>query len=87
MTTLMDWAPREFQQGIWDDSPAWKFRDMKVIKEYSMFEEDIWKSWPGVHKNVKTWCILENGYAVGWNENGSRGWSFPVIKYKKWKGN
>lgn len=26
------------------------------------------------------WWELKNGYVVGWNENPSRGWSFPVEK-------
>lgn len=37
--------------------------------------------WPGQHKNVMNWCVLATGHAVGWNENPSRGWSFPVIKH------
>ncbi len=35
--------------------------------------------WPGRHKNVVKWWILEDGRGVGWNENMAVGWSFPVI--------
>lgn len=82
MTTLREWAPAEFETSF-DDTPAFKFADVRVVEEYGMFEDEQWKRWPGAHKNVKNWCVLENGYAVGWNENDSRGWSFPMIKYRK----
>jgi hypothetical protein len=36
--------------------------------------------WKGKHKNVMCWWKLDSGYAVGWNENPSVGWSFPVIR-------
>lgn len=39
--------------------------------------------WPGKHKFVWSWYVLNNGHAVGWNENPSRGWTFPVIKYSE----
>ena len=81
MSKLIDWAPVEFAQSF-NDTRAFKFADVKVVEEFSMFDSDTWKSWPGAHKNVMNWCILENGYAVGWNENDSRGWSFPVVKMK-----
>lgn len=35
--------------------------------------------WPGKEKNVYWWYKLANGKMVGFNENPSRGWSFPVI--------
>lgn len=75
---LIDWAPHEFAEGTWDDTRAWKFRDVEVVSEHGYSEDN--KPWPGTHKNVMNWCVLENGYAVGWNENPSTGWSFPVKK-------
>lgn len=36
-------------------------------------------AWPGKEKNVYWWYKLVNGKKVGFNENPSRGWSFPVI--------
>lgn len=69
---------------------AYKFRDIKVTKEHSRIGVsdgkivDIrYKKWIGTHKNVHNWVELENGYAVGMNENPSRGLSFPVVKMKK----
>lgn len=56
---------------------AYKFKDLKVIKE---FFGDTFKPWPGTHKNVHYWILLENGIAVGLNENPARGLSFPFIK-------
>jgi len=26
------------------------------------------------------WCVLEGGLAVGFNENPSVGWSFPIVR-------
>lgn len=80
MTTLIDWAPRQFAIE-YDNSKAFQLRDRKVVKEYSDRDAD-WKPWPGPQKNVYSWCILDNGYAVGWNESQTRGWSFPVVKLK-----
>lgn len=43
------------------------------------------RRWPGVHKNVQEWYILENGYCVGFNENPGKGWTFPHMKYEDGK--
>lgn len=40
------------------------------------------REWPGPHRFVYMWVELDNGYAVGWNENPKKGWSFPVVKLK-----
>ena len=71
------------------DAPAQKFGDV-VVNEIHMahgiHRDDYafsYKPWPGRHKNVWFWVELVNGYAVGFNENLSRGWSFPVIKMRK----
>ena len=83
--TLADALPYEFMDGSYDDTPAFKLHDVKVIEEVHMSNIEglkSWRNWPGIHRNVANWYILENGKAVGWNESPSRGWSFPVIKYK-----
>lgn len=77
---LIDWAPAKFKD-TFGNTRAYKFSDEYVVEEYNMFEGN-WKPWPGKHKNVTSWCVLSNGYAVGWNENPSRGWSFPTMKYE-----
>ena len=81
MQTLRDWVPHEFLDS-YDDVPAYKHLDVEVVKDYSLFDYDEWKSWPGIHKNVMNWCVLANGYAVGWNESASRGWTFPMVRIK-----
>lgn len=43
------------------------------------YDETSTEPWPGKEKNVRVWWILANNYAVGWNENPNRGWSFPVM--------
>jgi len=75
---LKDVLPREFMQGEYDDTPAYKFKDEFVVNWISHIEE----AWIGKHKYVFIWFKLENGWAVGWNENPSRGWSFPVKKIR-----
>jgi hypothetical protein len=81
MTTLREWAPQEFAQSF-DDVPAFRHADVEVVTEYGYGSDEKWKHWPGTHKNVQNWCILANGYAVGWNENPSIGWNFPMVKMK-----
>jgi hypothetical protein len=73
--TLADELPYEFNQ-TFDDVPAYKLRDVKVVYVF----DGCSTGWPGTHKHVYNWCVLENGRSVGWNESPSRGWSFPVIK-------
>ncbi len=74
--TLKDYLPYEFTSQF-DDIRAYKYKDVKVLREV----DGCVKAWPGTHKNVLSWYILENGYSVGFNENPARGWSFPVVKF------
>jgi hypothetical protein len=86
---LKDVLPREFFQTFltfWSEAqhkdlptPAARLLDVPVVAEYDGRE----KPWPGPHKNVMNWWELENGKAVGWNENPAVGWSFPVVKLRK----
>jgi hypothetical protein len=73
MKLLKDCVPEEFIDD-YQDTKAFKFLEIGVKKEHEN------KVFPGKHKNVHVWWELENGYAVGWNENPSIGWSFPVVK-------
>ena len=41
-----------------------------------------YERWIGKHKYVHNWVELANGYAVGMNENPSRGLTFPVVKLR-----
>ncbi len=72
---LRDSVPSEFFREFMDTRAA-KFLDIPITKEV----EGHKRRWPGKEKFVFFWWILANGYAVGWNENPSRGWSFPVVK-------
>ena len=78
LKTLEEWAPKEFGYEF-TDTRAFKFRNVRVIKEH----DGTVDAWIGTHKYVYNWVELENGYAVGWNENPSRGWAFLVVKIKK----
>lgn len=66
--TLRDWLPP-------DHDITERFLDLKVIKEWNSADN----AWPGPHKNVRHWCVLQTARCVGWNENPSRGWSFPML--------
>ena len=90
--TLADALPYEFVGGEYHDTPAFKLKDVKVKRVVCGHQivdgefvntHDTFVRWPGRHAYVFNWFILENGKAVGWNENPSRGWSFPVISYRK----
>lgn len=72
---LIDLVPPEFSQE-YIDTRAFKMKDVGVKEE--IFD----RPWIGPHKHVCVWWILDNGYAVAWNENPWRGWSFPVEKVK-----
>ncbi len=79
--TLKDAMPSELVAYGYEDTRAYEMKDVLVAKEHcTLYDQDEYLSWPGTHKNVYSWVELENGYAVGWNENPARGWSFPVIK-------
>ena len=73
MKTLKDWLPVEAYTG---NKRLEKFFDVEVTFE------TMDGNWIGEQKNVYAWCKLANGYAVGWNENPGRGWSFPIVKVK-----
>jgi hypothetical protein len=77
MRALKDVMPGEFQGGEYRDAASYKHRDVQVVAVY----EGDKRRWPGKEKNVMLWASLVNGRAVGFNENVSRGWSFPLIKF------
>jgi hypothetical protein len=83
---LRDALPQEWKQA--EARNLWPHLDVQVrIERFG----EAFKPWPGPQKNVHCWWELENGYAVGWNENPSRGSSFPVIRmneklYRKMRG-
>lgn len=73
---LKDILPYEFMNGEYDDTKAYKLREKCV---QVVFDGSIIR-WPGRHKYVYSWVLLVGGTLVGWNENPSRGWSFPVMQ-------
>ncbi len=75
---LRDWLPRPFFAEF-QDSRANRYLDVDIEHEYRVPNAD-WREWVGKEKNVLNWVVLSNGVAVGFNENPSRGWSFPVKK-------
>ena len=43
---------------------------------------EMFDAWPGEHKYVRQWFILENGKAVAIDEDPNSDWRFPVIDYE-----
>lgn len=69
----------------WDNCVVAKYYDVEVVQEFHSVPNNFGKPvkpWPGPSKNVYCWVVLANGKAVGWNENPSKGWSFPVVTFK-----
>ncbi len=79
--TLREWLPKEAHD---QDLPRLKkLMDLKVDHEWSMTnDQQAFYRWPGSHKYVFAWCVLEDGSAVAWNENPGVGWSFPKLSAK-----
>lgn len=75
MRTLRNVVPKEFFVEFMD-TPAARLLDVEVTSEV----DGTVRRWPGPHKNVLTWWRLADGRCVGWNENPSRDWSFPVAR-------
>ncbi|MFQ5935578.1 MAG: hypothetical protein ACE5LB_04135 [Acidiferrobacterales bacterium] len=90
MPTLKQVLPTEFAEGRYADTPAYALRDMKVIARKlatgapcsSPSKDGLFEAWPGLHEHVRYWFILENGKAVGFDEDPDKGWSFPVVDYE-----
>lgn len=82
--TLKEAMPSCLADKGYEKTQSYKMQDILVVREHcSLTEQDEYQFWPGKHKNVFFWVELENGYVCGWNENPSRGWSFPVMKNPK----
>lgn len=73
--TLRDVLPNQAFRG------EWKWSEKKLNTTVLATHNRHW--WPGRHKHVIIWWELSDGTALGWNENTSTGWSFPVIRYPK----
>lgn len=82
MKTLKEVIGHELLSGSYDDTRAFKYLDIEVMSIHSLQDEVGWMRWPGPHKNVTFWVELQNGMAVGFNENPSHGLSFPTVRLK-----
>lgn len=84
MSTLKDFVSADWWNH-YATAQMVKMQDVNVVKEFGVGWEKPWVSWQefGTHKNVMYWCLLENGYAVGFNENPSVGQNYVVKKLSK----
>lgn len=89
--TLQEWL-RNTGASSWNKYLD-RWLDLEVTREFhgSEFEDEEWDDYMKLvnsyfpnHRHVFSFIILSNGWAVGWNENPSHGWSFPksVKKYE-----
>lgn len=74
---------KTLREVITSQDPGYDWRANKsVAKLIDARVEERSGVWPGKHRNVHVWWETPNGYAVGFNENPSTGWSWPVAKIK-----
>jgi hypothetical protein len=86
--TLHDWLPAGASLF---NKRLTSYLNLKVVKEISSVGMD-WYDYvqilhneaPFKQKNIYSFCVLENGFAVGFNENEATGWTFPIVKYSGW---
>lgn len=78
---LKDVLPHEALGCEYEDHKFREFLDIEVLRGYT-YDRGNDNLFPFTHKNIHNWWVLENGYAVAWNENPTVGWSFPVKKLK-----
>lgn len=78
---LKDYLPDEFLMGEYDNTRAYKLKEVDVLEKVDGTYPGY--GWPGREKHVLWWYVLTDGHIVGFNENPSRGWSFPVRRQKK----
>jgi len=76
---LRDVLPREALSSEFQNEAFLEHLDSEVKEEIREYDPRF----PFRHKNIFVWWILEGDMAVGWNENPSVGWSFPVAKLKE----
>jgi hypothetical protein len=80
--TLASWIRSSFDMSDNERKLMKNLLDSQIIKEFSMSFDKPWLSWQefGTHQNVTSWVLLETGHAVGFNENVSKGYSYPLKK-------
>ena len=87
MPRLVDVLPKAFADGEPPDSPARALCDVGVVATKlttgspCSSHQDLFADWPGPQSHVRQWFILENGKAVGIDDDPENGTSFPVIDY------
>lgn len=92
---LKEWNPIQNSGFDFSNTRIDKYMELEIVKECSSvdFSKDSDEQFNAYIKELNTnapfkthhtysFVVLKNGYAVGWNENPSRGWSFPIVKYK-----
>lgn len=81
MTKLRDWLMQEYFTSFSDDARYQrlnKMLDEEIVldtAELKPGEAMVWPHWREQH--IVDWVQLANGWCVAFNENPSRGWSFP----------
>lgn len=75
---LKNWIKPDYMVGWFkSDDKLIKHLDDKIVAVHSSYDV----SPPFKHRNIHFWVELESGYAVGFNENPSSGWSYPIKRH------
>lgn len=63
-----------------------KYGHLEIVEEFSsVYMRDDYPSFPQSgwnYRYIHNWVLLSDGSAIGWNESGRTGWSFPRIGKK-----
>ena len=84
---IKDFLPIEVQHGEYENDKVQKYLDYPIEKIYQLNNTNLTPSQFGFkHKNIFVWATFKDGNklkAVGFNENPSIGWSFPIVLIKR----
>ena len=77
--TLREAAPKDFSK--FANSLAGSMGEESIVASYQTIDRTLpnYKVFPGPYSHVLQWWELQNGYAVGYNQNPILGPSFPVV--------
>lgn len=86
MPTLKQVLPPRFFEETTPEDAARRLLDVPVVAMKLATgpscggHKDLFEPWPGAEPYVRQWFLLDNGKAVGINENPDGPWSFPVAQ-------
>ena len=89
MPNLKQVLPQEFFRPGHRETPVHEFLDAQIVAmklttgRPCESHAELFADWPGPQQHVRQWFILDNGKAVGVNEDPVNGLSFPIVDYER----